>query len=98
MNDARPKGHVGPTSLQVMASKQRDMVPADWQMIFADWSNDALLSLNQDTLRPLKVRAWAGWELDFRDAFGIEVPMPKLCWPFSVPAIREERAEYGAAQ
>lgn len=75
------------TPLQVMASQQRRMVPEDWQLLFADWSNDALLSLSQDTLRPLKVRAYAGWELDFRDAFGIEVPMPKMSWPFKAPEV-----------
>lgn len=86
------------TPHQVMASQQRRMIPDDWQLLFADWSNDALLSLNRDEKAHLKVRAWAGWELDFRDAFGIDVPMPTMAWPFKTPAIREEQAAYGVAR
>lgn len=64
--------------LQVMTSRQRSMIPDDFQLLFSDWSDDALLSLSRDELVPLKIKAYAGWELDFRNAFGIEVPFPEL--------------------
>jgi hypothetical protein len=75
------------TALQVAMSQQRVKVPEDYQLVFADWSNDALLSLTTDMRMPLKVRAYAGWELDFRNAFGIEIAMPRclLSWSGKVP-------------
>lgn len=66
------------TATQVAMSQQRGKVPDKWQLVFADWANEALLSLATDIRRPLEVRAFAGWELDFRNAFGIEIPEVSL--------------------
>lgn len=57
----------------IAANQQRQQIPGDWLLVFNDWSNNSLLSLSQDVLAPSKVRAWAGWEFDYRAAFGIEV-------------------------
>lgn len=64
-------------------SQQRSKIPDIWQVVFADWSNESLLSLSLDVGRPLEVRAYAGWELDFRNAFGIEIPAALLKLPWS---------------
>ena len=55
---------------QIAASKQRDLVPAVWQLEFQSWSDDALLSLNEEELASPEVRSYAGWEFDYRIAFG----------------------------
>lgn len=55
---------------QIAVSKQRDLVPQEWQLEFQTWSDDALLSLLGEELADPEVRAFAGWELDYRIAFG----------------------------
>ena len=55
---------------QIAAARQREAVPAVWQLEFQTWSDDALLSLNEDERASPDVRAFAGWELDYRVAFG----------------------------
>lgn len=61
---------------QTAASKQRDLIPAAWQVEFQTWSDAALLSLNEDERVPAEVRSYAGWELDYRMAFG-KRPLPE---------------------
>jgi hypothetical protein len=59
----------------VAASQQRQKIPAEWQIEFQDWTDDALLSLSEDETVSKQKRAYAQWELDFRIAF--EVPEPR---------------------
>lgn len=54
---------------QIASERQRQLVPAIWQVGFQTWSDDALLSLNEDERVPSDVRSFAGWELDYRMAF-----------------------------
>ena len=55
---------------QIAASQQRQLVPPAWQLEFQTWSDAALLSLNEDGRADPEIRAYAGWELDYRIAFG----------------------------
>lgn len=55
---------------KVAANQQRAAIPLAWQMEFQTWSDDALLSLNEDGQADPEIRAYAGWEFDYRIAFG----------------------------
>ncbi len=55
---------------QIAASQQRQQIPVLWQLQFQTWSDGALLSLNEDETADIEVRSYAGWELDYRAAFG----------------------------
>ena len=61
---------------QIAASQQRQRIPTEWQVEFLTWSNDSLLSLNEDAIVRPEIRAYAGWELDYRIANAIEVTDP----------------------
>ena len=63
---------------QVAASQQRNKVPTEWQIVFQDWTNGSLLSLSNDADVSPSLRAYAGWELDYRIAFDISVEDPSL--------------------
>ena len=63
-------------AVQVAASQQRQRIPDDWMMVFNEWTNSSLSSLADDAIAPLKGRAYAGWELDYRIAFDILVDDP----------------------
>lgn len=54
---------------QIAANQQRQQIPAQWQLDFQTWTNAALLSLLEDEMADPEVRAYAGWELDYRIAF-----------------------------
>ena len=58
---------------QIAASQAYQLVPTDWKVDFQTWSDAALLSLVEDNRADPKVRACAGWELDYRMAFGKKV-------------------------
>lgn len=76
---------------QIAASQQRHMIPKEWLTEFNDWTNTSLSSLAGDEQASRDIRAWAGWELDYRMAFGIEVadlPIAGDVRPFT-----QERAE-----
>ena len=60
-------------ALQVATSQQRQMIPRPWLLEFDDWYNSGLASLRDDLLAPRNVRAYAGWELEYRAAFNIAV-------------------------
>lgn len=59
------------TALQVAASQGRQRLPTEWLLVFEEWSNTSLISWSKDATGPS--RAYAGWELDYRLAFGIDV-------------------------
>ena len=61
---------------QISASQQRQRIPTEWQIEFLTWKNSSLLSLSQDATAQHEVKAYAGWELDYRIAFGILVDDP----------------------
>ena len=61
---------------QISASQQRQRIPTEWQIVFQEWTNDSLLSLSKDGIAPPSIRAYAGWELDYRVAFGILIEDP----------------------
>ena len=56
---------------QIAASQQRQAVPKEWQLVFADWANSTLQSLTGDLAVGPSIRAYARWELDYRKAFGL---------------------------
>lgn len=62
------------------ASMQRQQIPAQWQLEFQTWSDDALLSLNEDERASPEVRSYAGWEFDYRIAFG-KTALPEKALP-----------------
>lgn len=61
---------------QVSASQMRVRIPAEWLIEFQDWGDGALLSLSEDASVKREVRAYAGWELDYRIAFSVDDPAP----------------------
>ena len=64
-----------PTSDQITASQMRQRIPTEWLLIFEEWSNESLLSWSEDASASAS-KAYAGWELDYRLAFGIDVLPP----------------------
>ena len=74
---------------KVDASRNRQKVPEDWMIVFQEWTNDSLLSLSKDAIAPPRPRAYAGWELDWRIAYGVEVRDPPLPEPQSEGHIAE---------
>lgn len=62
---------------QVAASQARERIPTDWLILFAEWTNSSLLSFTQDVTAQPKTKVYAGWELDYRLAFGINVVDPE---------------------
>lgn len=60
-------------SEQIAISQQRQNIPAEMLLFFDDWTNEALDSLTKDAKCAPKRRAYAGWELEYREAFGIEL-------------------------
>lgn len=58
---------------QVAAENQRRRIPERWVITFTEVTNSELASMTRDDkLRP-EVRAYALWEIEYREAFGIEV-------------------------
>lgn len=58
---------------QVAAENQRRKIPERWSITFTEVTNDELASMTRDDkLRP-EVKAYALWEIEYREAFGIEV-------------------------
>jgi len=58
---------------QVSAESQRRRIPERWQLTFVQVTDDELAGMaSDDKLRP-EVRAYALWELEYREAFGVEV-------------------------
>ena len=64
---------------QVAAAQMRQRIPTEWIVQFQDWTAEALQSLASDAgVRP-EMRAYAGWELDYRLAFDVQdAPDPVL--------------------
>jgi hypothetical protein len=57
----------------IAAENQRRKIPDRWALTFTEITNVELASITTDEkLRP-EVRAYALWELEYREAFGIEV-------------------------
>lgn len=73
-------------SAQIAAENQRRRIPDRWLVRFNDLTDGELADLadNAEIRRPQRdrddrettsadLRAWAGWELEYREAFGISV-------------------------
>ena len=56
---------------QVSAAQMRNKIPTEWLMEFQDWSLEALQSLASDVMAKRELRAYAGWEFDYRAAFDV---------------------------
>lgn len=57
----------------VAIANQRSKIPTHYAVLFEQVANEELASLSvDDGLKP-ETRAYAGWELDYREAMGIEV-------------------------
>ena len=61
----------GTPAAQVATAQMRAKIPTEWQIEFGDWSLEALQSLASDVMAKREIRAYAGWELDYRAAFDI---------------------------
>lgn len=60
------------TSL-IASEKQRDRIPTPYQIQFFDITNAELGSMSRDDRCPQEWRTFAAWELEYREAAGIEV-------------------------
>lgn len=58
---------------QIAAEQTRRQIPTHWQIEFHDWTNSALASASSDARGRPANRAYAQWELDYREAFGVLV-------------------------
>ncbi len=58
---------------QIAAEKQRDRIPTEWLIEFDSWTNDALATLSADPKVTGRIKVYAGWELEYREAYGIEL-------------------------
>ena len=61
----------GSPAAQVATSQMRAKIPTEWAMELMDWSLEALRSLASDVMVKREIRAYAGWEFDFRAAFDV---------------------------
>ena len=76
---------------KVTASQGRNRIPMEWLQEFLTWTDDALLSLNEDQQAGSEVRLYAGWELDYRIAFGqLKTPAGVNLVPFELQTERRE--------
>lgn len=60
-------------SLLIAAERQRARIPAKTALEFEEITNQELSWMTRDQEINHEVRIYAGWELDFREASGIEV-------------------------
>jgi hypothetical protein len=60
------------TSL-IAAEKQRDRIPSGYLIQFEGITNAELGSMARDDKIPQQWRVYCGWELDYREAAGIEI-------------------------
>ena len=62
------------TNMQsVSAESQRRRIPTEMLMTFEEITNAELASIAIDDKLKAETRAFAGWELEYRETFGIEV-------------------------
>ena len=62
------------TNMQsVSAESQRRRIPTETLMTFEEITNAELASIAIDDKLKAETRAFAGWELEYREAFSIEV-------------------------
>ena len=57
---------------QVAATDNRRRIPDRWLMEF-DGMTNAEMAWFSDNADDTEVRAWCGWELEYREAFRVEV-------------------------
>ena len=57
----------------IAADHQRQRIPTEWLLVFDDMTNEALDSLSLDPAVGTNARTYAGWELEYRTAFGLLV-------------------------
>ena len=74
----------------VAAEHQRQRIPALWLMEFEDWTNASLAGLSADPVVGREIKAWAGWELEYREAFNVVVDYDPSTWQ-----LRRRRARKG---
>lgn len=60
-------------SLLIAAERQRARIPAKTALQFEEITNQELSWMARDQEISSNLRIYAGWELDFREAAGIEV-------------------------
>lgn len=58
---------------QVSAETNRRRIPDRYAVTFVEMTNDELASMATDSKLRSEVRAFALWEMEFREAAGIEV-------------------------
>ncbi len=62
---------------QVAANQQREHIPAEFLVNFDNLTNEELAWLSKDEFTAASVRTYAGWELEYREAFRIECYLRK---------------------
>ncbi len=59
----------------IAAEKMRDRIPTSWVVQFEQMTNEELAFWAKDVDLKPEVKAYCGWELDYRVATGLEVYM-----------------------
>lgn len=57
----------------VAVANLRAKIPTAYAVTFEQMTNNELASMASDDKLKTEIRAYAGWELDYREAMGIEV-------------------------
>lgn len=60
-------------TLQIAAERQRERIPTRYLVDFDGITNEELASMADHDVLPTDWRVFAGWELEYREAFNIEV-------------------------
>lgn len=63
------------TVKQVAAREMHDRISSGALLLFESTTNDGLLSMSQDERLPDELRAFAGWELEYREAMGVYIDL-----------------------
>lgn len=62
------------TTQAIAAESQRRRIPSEWLIEFESMTNEELAWFASTALKDV-TRAYCGWELEYREAFGIDVTM-----------------------
>lgn len=78
---------------QVAAQHQRHLIPARWLIVFEQITDYELASMAVDEELGPELQAYCGWELEYREAYGIAVYYDDaLAGPVEVACRIDDRA------
>ena len=84
-------------TMQIAAERQRERIPTGYLMQFEEITNAELASMALESGGcPQEWRSYAGWELEYRESFGIDVYYDEKAGLFQVrSASRLGRRDFG---